>query len=135
MTEPKNAAQRAGFESIKNVMAKNKEAWIALFADDACVQDPVGKSPIDPTGLGFTGKEAIARFWDFAMATGDKTITVRESHPCGDECANVLSIRNALPSGHVVNVDLVAVYRTNDEGKVVSLKAYWDFATAIPRKG
>ena len=28
----------------------NKAAWLDLFAEDACVQDPVGKSPLDPSG-------------------------------------------------------------------------------------
>jgi len=133
MTEPKNAAQRAGRASIDRVMAKDREGWLALYADDAFLADPVGVSPLDPTGNGHRGKEAIARFWDKTIAMGDKKITIRESHPCADECANVLTIENTLPNGMVVDVKLVAVYRTNDDGKIVSMKAYWDFATAVPR--
>jgi len=134
MKEPKNAAQRAGFESIARVMAKDKEGWLALYAEDAIVQDPVGVSPLDPTGLGHRGTEGISRFWDAAIAPGSKTITIRESHPCADECANVLTIRNDLPNGMVVDVELVAVYRTNADGKIASMKAYWDFSAVRPRR-
>jgi hypothetical protein len=44
-----NAAQAAAQRSIDAVRAKNKEAWVANFADDACIEDPVGKSPLDAT--------------------------------------------------------------------------------------
>ena len=46
-----------------------KETWLALFADDAVIEDPIGPSPLDPEGRGHRGKEAIAAFWDLAIAT------------------------------------------------------------------
>ena len=32
------------------VTAKDRSAWLGLFAPDAVVQDPVGPSPLDPLG-------------------------------------------------------------------------------------
>ncbi len=57
-----NAAQAAAQRSIDAVRAKNKEAWVDNFADDACIEDPVGKSPLYASGNGHRGKAAIAAF-------------------------------------------------------------------------
>jgi steroid Delta-isomerase len=105
----------------------NKDAWLALFADDACVQDPVGKSPLDPSGKGHLGKAAIANFWDLVIATGNIEFTIVSSHPAGDECANVVKMVNTLPGDITMQVDMVVVYAANSAGKITSLKAYWDF--------
>ena len=92
------------------------------------VQEPVGVSPLDPSGLGHQGKKAIAAFWDMAMPNGIASFEIRESHPAGDSCANVITLSNRLPDGTVVSTDCVAVYTANDAGKIVSLRAYWDFS-------
>jgi hypothetical protein len=41
-------ARRAGLLSQRHVANGDREAWLALFADDGVVQDPVGPSPLDP---------------------------------------------------------------------------------------
>jgi len=120
-------AQRAGAQSLAAVRAKNKSAWLELFADDAVIQDPVGVSPLDPTGLGHRGKEAIGRFWDMAIAPGQLETNIRESYPAGDECANVATFVNRMPNGLAIETDLVVVYRVDARGKIVSLKAYWEY--------
>ena len=53
---------------------------------------------------------------------------VRESYPSGNECANVVTIVNRMPGGVEIAVDTVIVYRVDERGKLLSLKAYWDFA-------
>ena len=105
----------------------NKEAWLDLFAEDACVQDPVGESPLDPTGKGYIGKAAIAGFWDMVIAAGKIDFTIVSSHPAGDECANVVKMVNTLPGDVKMALDMVVVYTANAAGKITSLKAYWDF--------
>ena len=37
------------------VAAGRKDDWLALFAPDAIVQDPVGPSRLDPDGRGHRG--------------------------------------------------------------------------------
>ena len=32
--------------------ARDKDAWLAVFADDAIVEDPIGPSHFDPEGKG-----------------------------------------------------------------------------------
>lgn len=120
-------AQAASAASRRNVMAKNRAAWLDLFADDALLQDPVGVSPLDPSGLGHRGKDAIARFWDMVIAPGNVEMIVRESYPAGDECANVVTIVNRMPGGVEIRTDCAICYRVDARGKLVSLKAYWEF--------
>jgi ketosteroid isomerase-like protein len=128
LNESKHPAQFASAQSMRNVREKKRAAWLALFAENAVVEDPVGVSPLDPTGNGHRGHEAIGRFWDTVIAPGETIMRVRESYPSGNECANVVSLVNRMPSGIEIAVDTVIVYRVDDRGKLVSLRAYWDFA-------
>ncbi len=121
-------AQEAGYKSREYVLSKNKNAWLNLFDDDAVLQDPVGKSPLDPIGLGHKGKEAISKFWDNLIEPGEKEFQIESSHPAGDECANVVKLTNKMPGSIEINVHMVAVYTANDQGKITSLKAYWEYA-------
>ncbi len=118
-------AQEAGYKSIEYVSAKDKESWLDLFTDDAVIQDPVGMSPLDPTGLGHRGKEAISQFWDMIIAPGNASFTIRASFPAGDECANFAEVINRMPGGVEIKTEMIVVYTANDEGKFTSLKAYW----------
>jgi len=133
--ESNHPAQRASFESIKMVSAKNKEGWLALFADDAVVQDPVGKSPLDPVGEGHKGKAAIGAFWDMIIAGGDFKYRMDQSFPCGDECANVWVGINNRPDGTVFEVPMVTIYKVNAQGKLVSLRAFWDTTELVKAFG
>ena len=127
MVESNHPAQRAALRSPQLVKEKNKAAWLELFAEDAVIQDPVGPSPLDPSGQGHRGKEAISRFWDMVNG-GNFDYTIHRSFACGDECANWWTGINVLPDGTRFEVSMVTTYKVNAEGKLVSLKAYWDFA-------
>jgi hypothetical protein len=112
---------------MRAVQAKTKEAWLDLFTDDAIIEDPVGVSPLDPDGKGHVGKAAIARFWDNNVAPNQIVLDIRHSYACGHEVANVGSITTTLPNGMKAVVEGVFVYRVNDAGKLVSLRAFWEF--------
>jgi steroid Delta-isomerase len=127
VTLSEHPARRAGQNSMRNVKAKDKAGWLALFADDAVIEDPVGVSPLDPSGQGHRGREAIARFWDTVIAPGDVDMRVRESYASGNECANVVSLVNRMPGGVEIGTDCVIVYRVDEDGLIVSLRAYWEF--------
>ena len=116
-------------------MARDKQAWLAVFADDAIVEDPIGPSHFDPEGKGHRGKEAISKFYDMAIAPSELTFNFEKTYQCGNEEANVgnIVIRSR---GYEVVAEGVFTYRVNDEGKIVALRAYWevDAATASARK-
>jgi steroid Delta-isomerase len=114
------------------VKAKDREQWLSLWAADAVVQDPIGPSPFDPAGHGHRGPAAIAAFYDNVIAPNDLiTFEIEHSYLCGNEVADVGVIRTVLPGGtHVATVNGVYTYRCNDEGKLVALRAFWEFASA-----
>jgi steroid Delta-isomerase len=111
------------------VAAKDRSAWLALFADDAVVQDPIGPSPLDPGGAGHRGAAAIAAFYDTVIATAEQiTFEIESSYLCGDEVADVGVIRTVLPGGRqIAVVHGVFTYRSNGDGKLAALRAYWEF--------
>lgn len=113
--------------SLTAVEAGDKAAWLALFADDAVVADPIGPSMFDPDGTGHRGTEAIAAFYDATIGMGHVTFDVRESFACGNECANVMTITTAFPDGTRALVDCVATYyATPDGSRIQALRAYWE---------
>jgi ketosteroid isomerase-like protein len=109
-----------------------KEEWLALFAEDATVEDPVGKSVFDPTGEGHHGKEAIAAFWDMTIANVERfEFDIKDSFAAGNEVANVGTITTHLPGGSILDTEGVFVYRVDDDGLVLSLRAFWEMDRAM----
>lgn len=120
-------ARRASQASYAAVVAKDKDRWLSLFADDAVLEDPVGPSFFDPEGRGHHGKEAISAFWDAAIApVVEFTFTIRDSFANGDACANVGTFSTRMADGTRADTDLVAVYRLDDEGRITSMRAHWE---------
>ena len=130
------AAQQAARRSMEAVRKKDRGAWLDNFAEDACVEDPVGFSPLDPSGLGHRGKQAIGAFWDAMIAPGRIEFQIRESWPAGETAvANVGSIFNEMPDGTKIEAKGVFAYHVNEAGKVVHLRAYWDYETTLQGAG
>jgi steroid Delta-isomerase len=123
-----HTAQRAAALSARYASERKKTAWLELYAEDAIIQDPVGVSPLDPSGLGHRGREALSRFWDMVIAPGNMTYRIRESYPCADECANVWTLTNRMSGGVEITVDLVSIYKVNPQGKLLAMRAYWSYA-------
>lgn len=121
---PARAASQA---SMAAVMAQDRDGWLALWADDGCVEDPVGPSWLDPTGQGHRGKDAIGAFFDATIATLEGIrFEITDSFAAGSEVANVGTIHLSLPGGTTARCEGVFVYRVNDEGLLVSLRAFWE---------
>jgi steroid delta-isomerase len=108
--------------------AKDREGWLGLFAEDAVVEDPVGPSPFDPDGKGHRGKPAIAAFYDNVIDRAEGiTFDIEHSYLCGNEVADVGTIRTTLAGGrHVAVVRGVYTYRSDGAGKLTALRAFWE---------
>ncbi len=129
MTDTPLNARELGIRSRAAVTAGDRDGWLALFADDAFVQDPIGPSAFDPEGKGHHGRDAIAAFYDTVIASSEAiTFEITESYLCGDEVADVGTIRTTLAGGtHQAVVRGVYTYRSNGAGKLASLRAFWEF--------
>ncbi len=108
------------------VESGDRAGWLALFDDDAVVEDPIGPSALDPEGLGHRGPVAIAAFYDTVIAPNSIRFDIRQSFLCGDEIANVGVIRITFPGGSAIDVDGVYTYRRSPGGRLVSIRAYWE---------
>ena len=119
-------AHVAGKRSRDAVAARDKEAWLANFADDAIVQDPIGPSHFDPEGKGHRGRDEISAFWDKAIAPADKLVfNFETTYQCGDEEANVGSIVTTI-AGRDFTTPGVFTYRANEAGQLLALRAFWE---------
>lgn len=125
-------ARRASQRSAATVARGVKEDWLALFAPDAVVEDPVGPSVFDPEGKGHHGHEGIGRFWDLAIASVTRFhFTIEDSFAGGDACANVGTITTVLEDGTRVDTEGVFVYRVDEQGLITSMRAHWEMDRAM----
>jgi len=122
-------ARELGIRSRAAVAAKDRDAWLALFADDAIVADPIGPSPLDPEGKGHRGRAAIAAFYDNVIATAEAIeFEFTASYLSGDEVAEVGIIRTTLAGGvHQAVVHGVYTYRSDGAGRIAALRTFWEF--------
>ena len=120
-------ARELGLASMAAVAAGDRAGWLALFTEDAVVEDPVGPSPFNPEGTGHRGREAIATFYDNVIGVNESiSFAIRQSILCGDEVANIGTIRINFAGGGAVEVDGVYCYRVAADGKLGGIRAFWE---------
>ncbi len=115
-------------KSMGAVQARDKETWLALFEDDAVVEDPVGGHPaLDPEGNGQRGKEAIGKFYDLFSSSG-ATMNFEIHHlvGCGSEAACLVTMTSTMPDGTAHEQKLLNVYKMSPAGKIASLRSFWN---------
>ena len=122
-------AHVAGCRSREAAMAGDKDAWLANFAADAIIEDPIGPSHFDPEGKGHRGRDEISAFWDKAIAPNKLEFNFVDTFQCGNEEANVGHIL-ITRGDYQITADGVFTYKANDEGKLVALRAYWEMERA-----
>jgi len=121
-----HSARAASQRSMEAVQRGAREDWLSLFAADAIVEDPVGASFLDPEGKGHSGRDAIAAFFDNTIAGNKVQFDIHYSYAAGMEVANTGTITTTLPNGMNAIVEGTFVYRVNEEGKIISLRAFWE---------
>jgi steroid delta-isomerase len=104
---PSHPARDMSIRSVTAVEAGDREGWLALFAPDGFVEDPIGPSPLNPTGEPHRGHEGIGAFYDNVIAKGRVEFDITDSFACGNECANVATITTTFPDGARAIVDVV----------------------------
>ena len=122
---PAMIAARASWSAVQR---KEKEEWLALMADEICIEDPIGVSPLDPIGKGHCGKQAVRAFWDGTIAPNQIRIEVARSFCAGQESAHLMTLTSSFPNGASAVVTGIFSYRVNDAGKLVALRGYWQMS-------
>jgi steroid delta-isomerase len=130
LNAPQTPARAAAVRSMQLSEAGDGAAWLELFAEDAVVQDPYGVSPMDPSGKGQVGKEAIGKFCASYIKPDTIRFEIRQTLSAGGACVNVGTIIAKGPNGSTSWNELVNIYEVNDARKIVLLRSYWDFEAA-----
>jgi len=120
-------ARAASQRSYSAVAKGDLEEWLTVYAEDAVIEDPVGPSFFDPEGQGHRGHEGIRKFWETAIAPIEQfRFVIHDSHANGNTCANVGTITTRFADGTLVDTDLVMVYTIHEDGRVASMRAFWE---------
>jgi hypothetical protein len=104
------------------VAAHHRENWLALFGDDALVEDPVGSPPARKA----TG--ALARFWDTFIAPHEIRFEVRRDHVIGRDVFRDAVIHTRIGPGVAIDVPAYLLYQLDDGARglrVRRMAAHW----------
>jgi steroid Delta-isomerase len=125
VVSPALAASQASWHAVQ---AHDKDAWLALMADDVVIEDPIGKSVTNPDGSGVRGKDAVSEFFDNNIAKNNLRITCEETFPSSspNEVAHILVLRSAFEGGLNSTVRGIFTYRLNEDGLLTNLRGYWN---------
>ena len=118
MMTNENTMRAAMQEYIDAFNRSDADALIALFADDATVEDPVGTDPKE-------GIAAIAEFYRYAVSLGARlklSAPIRTSH--SNSAAMAFDVSLTMEQGPCV-ISSIDVMTFNEQGKFTSMRAYW----------
>ena len=107
--------------SPRAVGAHDRAGWIALFADDYVIEDPVGWRPVRGN--------AIGPFWDTFIAPNDIVFEVHRDFPDGLVVVRDVTIATTLPAGAQVRTPAHLIYELveTDAGlRVRRMAAHWE---------
>ena len=106
--------------------AGDRDAYVGLFAADGWIEDPVGQPRME-------GHEAIGQFFDANRGMAEE-IELRRTGPvrvAAGECAFPMQARPVL-GGTTFRVDIIDVMTFDDDGRITTMRAFWDPAEMAP---
>lgn len=125
-----NPAQKALHAVVERspacVAVHDREGWLALFAADAFIEDPVGSAPA-PKESGVLG-----RFYDTFIAPHDIRFAIRHDHFLGNDVFRDAVIHTRVRPGVEVEVAAYLLYQITERGgelQVQRMAAHWQLAT------
>ena len=112
--EQMEAAVHAYFDAFAR---QSPECVVALFAEDATVEDPVG-------GEALVGRSAFAPFFAHTVGSGAKLTLEGPVRTGPDYAAFAFAVRLAV-EGVAMRIDVIDVFHFNAAGKVRHMQAFW----------
>ena len=113
---------RAYFLAIR---AMDPEAIASTFADDGTTYDPVGSA-------GVTGREAIREFFSSIFKNFKSAALTEDSiFVAGDGAAVKWTGKGTSANGKNVNFEGIDVFEVDVDGKIRTIRAYWNPAEMI----
>ncbi|MDC0361422.1 hypothetical protein OAN12_00075 [Halioglobus sp.] len=126
----KNLAYQMSLVSRECLKTKDKERWLAMWATDGIIEDPIGPTILDPDGAGHSTPEAREAFYDRNIASADIEYIIHDTYTSHLECANIVTLNVLLDidgKKYSQQVNGVFTYSCNQEGKLTALRGFWEF--------
>lgn len=102
---------------VRALNAGDLEAIVALYADDATVEDPVGSAPV-------AGREAIRAFYARSVAVPLEVALEGPVRAAGRECAFPFSV-SLVWEGRRTTFRPIDTFRFDDAGRIVQMRAFF----------
>lgn len=109
---------------VAGFAAGDADAIVALFADDATVEDPVG-TPIK------RGRAEIRAFYAGSIATGARLELLGEPRCAADYVAFPFAVKLDW-EGRATVIEVIDVFRIDETGKIAEMRAYFGPANIKP---
>ena len=120
MPATKEAMVAAVHEYCRAESEKDKDAWMALFAEGAVHDDPVGfRSSI--------GLDKIAAFWDWFQPSDVELWCEEPVIVCGNEAIAIMRCRTGPADARQESGRIVDQFVFDDAGRITNLRAFYDF--------
>jgi len=115
---------RAVYDRYPTLMSKGDvDGIVALYADDATIEDPIGSELR-------RGREAIRAFYEASAGT----VTIRLTglvRVAGCEAATPMVVLMG-PEGEQQALEVISVMKFDDNARITSMRAFWSFDTLRP---
>jgi steroid delta-isomerase len=109
--------------------AGDRDGYLSLFTDDATVEDPVGADVV-------RGADGIGAFWDGVRAMSpviELQLTGAPRLAAGEAAFPMRAVTTV--GDDKLAVEIIDVMTFADDGRISSLRAFWDFAEMAPYEG
>jgi steroid delta-isomerase len=129
-----NLAYQMSLTSRECLNTKDREGWLAMWAEDGIIEDPIGPTVLDPDGKGHSTPEAREAFYDRNIANADIEYIIHDTYTSHLECANIVTLNvlmNINGKKYSQQVNGVFTYSCNEEGKLKALRGFWEFEEGI----
>lgn len=102
---------------LRGLNEKDLEEILALYAENATVEDPVGSNVI-------VGMEGIRKFYSGAVTFDLKLTRTGPVRIAANEAAFPFQLEMEV-NGKLMRTDIIDVFRFDEQGKIVSMRAFW----------
>jgi ketosteroid isomerase-like protein len=107
------------------VAAHDRAGWLALFTDDAVIEDPVGSAPVPKEG------GVLERFYDTFIGPHEIRFEILRDHVLGNDVFRDAVIHTRVREGVEVQVSAYLLYQIEDRGGALFVRrmaAHWTLA-------
>ena len=112
-------------EYFASVGAFDVPRYVNNFAPDGVLEDPVGTPPVQ-------GTQAITAYITSIIAPfSEIKHNIQEVVVCGNEAAVNWKLKLTTTTGKHITIDGMGVFSFNQEGKLQSVREFWDLAAFL----